>query len=642
MFVPRSVGHKNKQSKKQKPTSLKSSVSMSPHVGTDSPALPKVEIKDDKHERKDIKTLMPKELRDPLDTDQVLENSNVVSDDVGSKDDVISYRKDQRWPMPGEPVCVMCGRYAEYICDQTDTDVCSLECKGKHLADVGMPILPIDNDNKCKDVTQTSNSDTHPPSFSLHSTIAQDTLSSVVTEHTLIYSYKEHDEIKRLSNEQVDELKVQLGISIRGIEVPRPILEFRHLSLPEKLSSNLHSAGYESPTAVQMQVLPVFLCQRDTMVCAQTSSGKTLAFLLPIIIHIQNHMTSNPACHVPLALILAPTRELCMQIEDQAKELMQGIPRMKTSLLVGGLPMPTQLYRLSKGVQLIVATPGRLKDILDRGGVILESLQVVIIDEMDSMLHMGFQEQVLDILKHAPDDVQTMMCSATIPSAIEKMASSLLSNPVYVSLGKPSMPNEAVRQIILWVEEPSKKKKLYSILQDPKYFKPPMVVFVESRVGADFLAEAIHKICGVNCLALHGEKQQSDRTFILQQFLDGNIQVLVCTGLVGRGIDFPKVKLVINFDMPSRIEQYVHQVGRASRLGERGTTITFINNGCKYMFADLVKMLESQQVPLPAQLLNSPHLLQQRDKRKSQHQRKYTVYKKHTKPRDDYSDSDSD
>ncbi|XP_070542585.1 probable ATP-dependent RNA helicase DDX59 [Ptychodera flava] len=539
-------------------------------------------------------------------------NSDASDDEAEA---IISYSKDQRWPEPGEPVCIMCGRYAEYICEQTDVDICSLECKAKHLAEM---------------------EDERPPT---EPSDGNDTLTDV--DGTDIYKYEEHEEIKQLRDDQIEELRSQLGIRIKGNSVPRPVLEFRHLQLTDKLKENLEKGGYELPTAVQMQVIPAFLCHRDMMVCAHTSTGKTVSFLLPTIVHILNHMTYNPGTHDPLGLVLSPTRELCMQIEDQAKELMKGLPRMKTALLVGGLPLPQQLYRLKKGVQLVVATPGRLRDILAKEGISLSLLKVVIIDEVDTMFHMGFQEQVTDILKDVPDNVQTMLCSATIPAAIEKMASVSLANPIYVSVGEPSMPNEAVKQIIIWVEEPSKKKKLYSILQDPKYFKPPLVVFVESRVGADMLAAAVYKVCGIHCLALHGDKQQIDRTAILQKFLDGDIPVLVCTGLVGRGIDFPKVKMVVNFDMPTTTEQYVHQVGRAGRLGERGTCITFINNGSKYLFVDFTAMLHTQNVPMPPELANSPHLHHQKEKRKIHHQhRKHWTGKRKKGRWGDDSDSD--
>ncbi|XP_077989149.1 putative ATP-dependent RNA helicase DDX59 [Glandiceps talaboti] len=553
-------------------------------------------------------------------------NLHLPNNDV-AEDDVISYSKDQRWPEHGEPVCIMCGRYAEYICEQTDVDICSLECKAKHLAKRNEPVLPIE--------TKTAeNLEREKSEESVSDRLAMSELN--------LYVYKDHEEIIKLREEQVEELRTQLGIKIRGSDVPKPILEFRHLSLQDKLNANLQHAGYELPTAVQMQVIPTFLSHRDMMVSAHTSTGKTVSFLLPSIVHIHNHMTCSPGNRQPLVLVLSPTRELCMQIEEQAKELMQGLPRMKTALLVGGLPMPPQLYRLRKGVQFVVATPGRLRDIIDQEGILLSSLKIVVIDEVDTMLHMGFQEQVMNILKDCPETVQTMLCSATIPHSIEKMASMLLANPVYVSVGEPSMPNEAVRQIIIWVEEPSKKKKLYSILQDPKYFKPPMVVFVESRVGADLLAASVYKVCGLNCLALHGEKQQKDRSSILQQFLDGDIPVLVCTGLVGRGIDFPKAKMAINFDMPTTTEQYIHQVGRAGRLGERGMSITFINNGSKYLFVDFVRMLQSQNVTMPTELMNSSHLHHQQQKRKlhSYYQHRKQKGKKRKGQQADDSDSD--
>lgn len=496
--------------------------------------------------------------------------------------------------------------------DQTDGDVCSLECKARHLN-----CTSAKKDEELLDSTAESGGALRMKAFS----------------NKLQLQYNENPVIAKLSVSKVDDIREALNIRVRGNNVSKPILEFKHCQLTETLGSNLVRCGYATPTPVQMQVIPVSLCSRDLLVCAHTGSGKTAAFLVPIIQRIYAEVeflfNAKRLSNNPFGVIMSPTRELCTQIEKQAKELMQGLPNMKTALLVGGMPIPPQLHRLSSGVQIIVATPGRMREIVNtESSVDLSSVKVFVLDEVDIMLQMGFEQQVQEVIDKLPAEKQTLMFSATVSTSIEIVADKLLVNPVYVSIGSPSEPNASVKQIVLWVEEQLKKKHLFSLLQDPKHFMPPVVVFVNSKIGADLLAEAIQKICNICCLSIHGDKSQKERSKRLELFLGGECPVLVCTSLLGRGMDLPKVRQVINFDMPSSIEEYVHQVGRASRLGSTGWALTFVNNTNKLVFLDLVETLRPLGVNFPDELLNSPyfHQQKQRDKvfsRKRKH--KHTV-----------------
>ncbi|KAM9212187.1 putative ATP-dependent RNA helicase DDX59 isoform 1-T2 [Dugong dugon] len=508
-----------------------------------------------------------------------------------SEEPVKSFSKTQRWAEPGEPVCVICGRYGEYICDKTEEDVCSLECKAKHLQ-------VKEKEEKGK-LSSPQKADSEPESL-----------------FSAFYIYKEHPFILNLQEDQIEHLKQQLGIVVQGQEVTRPIIEFEHCGFPEALNHNLKKSGYEVPTPIQMQMIPVGLLGRDILASADTGSGKTAAFLLPVIIRALFEDKT------PSALILTPTRELAIQIERQAKELMSGLPHMKTVLLVGGLPLPPQLYRLRQRVKVIIATPGRLLDIIKQSAVELCNIKIVVVDEADTMLKMGFQQQVLDILENVPNDCQTILVSATIPTSMEQLASQLLHNPVRITTGEKNLPCSNVRQIILWIEEPSKKKKLFEILNDKKLFKPPVLVFVDCRLGADLLSEAVQKITGLKSVSVHSEKSQIERKNILKGLLEGDYEVVVSTGVLGRGLDLINVKLVVNFDMPSSMDEYVHQVGRVGRLGQRGTAITFINNNSKRLFWDITKRVKPTGTILPPQLLNSPYLHDQ--KRKEQQKVKQT------------------
>ncbi|XP_038268356.1 probable ATP-dependent RNA helicase DDX59 isoform X2 [Dermochelys coriacea] len=513
------------------------------------------------------------------------DNQNVDEDSSSVDEPIKSFSKSQRWAEPGEPVCVVCGRYGEYICDKTDEDVCSLECKAKHLLQVKEKEEGLNSDSLVKVESKP------------------ETLLPV-----MLYTYKEHSFILSLQDDQIKNLKLQLGIVVQGEGVTRPIIEFEHCGFPETLNYNLKNSGYEVPTPVQMQMIPVGLLGRDIVASADTGSGKTAAFLLPVIIKALEETKT------PSALILTPTRELAIQIERQAKELMIGLPNMRTVLLVGGLPLPPQLHRLKQTVKVIIATPGRLLDILKQSSVQLHGIKIVVVDEADTMLKMGFQQQVLDILENISSDRQTILVSATIPVGIEQLANQLLQNPVRITIGEKNLPCSNVRQIILWVEEPSKKKKLFEILNDKKLFKPPVLVFVDCKLGADLLSDAVHKITGLQCISMHSDKSQIERTNILQGLFQEKYEVVVSTGVLGRGLDLVNVKLVVNFDMPSSMDEYVHQVGRAGRLGHSGTAITFINNNSKKLFWDVVKRVKPTGMILPPQLLNSPYLHDQKRK----------------------------
>ncbi|XP_028713366.1 probable ATP-dependent RNA helicase DDX59 [Peromyscus leucopus] len=515
-----------------------------------------------------------------------------VKDSFPPEEPVKSFSKTQRWPEPGEPVCVVCGRYGEYICDKTDEDVCSLECKAKHL-------LQVKEEEESLKASSPQRAASHPES-----------------PLDAFYVYKEHPFIVTLREDQIETLKQQLGISVQGQDVARPIIDFEHCGFPETLNQNLKKSGYEVPTPIQMQMIPVGLLGRDILASADTGSGKTAAFLLPVIIRALFEDKT------PSALILTPTRELAIQIEKQAKELMSGLPRMKTVLLVGGLPLPPQLHRLRQHVKVIIATPGRLLDIIKQSAVSLGGIKIVVVDEADTMLKMGFQQQVLDVLENVPGDCQTILVSATIPGSIEQLADQLLNNPVRIVTGDKNLPCPSVRQIVLWVEDPGKKKKLFEILNDKKLFKPPVLVFVDCKLGADLLSEAVQKVTGLNSTSIHSEKSQVERRDTLKGLLEGDYEVVVSTGVLGRGLDLVNVKLVVNFDMPSSMDEYVHQVGRVGRLGQSGTAITFINNNSKRLFWDVAKRVKPTGSLLPPQLLNSPYLHEQ--KRKEQQKDRQT------------------
>ncbi|XP_056270793.1 probable ATP-dependent RNA helicase DDX59 isoform X2 [Pseudoliparis swirei] len=536
------------------------------------------------------------------DLNDTVEEEEEEEEEQQQQPPVKSFKKNQRWPEPGEPVCVMCGRYGEYICDSTDNDVCSLECKAKHLVQMGMGTGADVFDRK-----DNNGDERTQPQLP-----AVDT--NGVDEREAGYVYRDDQFISDLTDEQVQRIKRELIIETQGGDVRRPIIEFEHCRFPATLGGNLKKAGYEAPTPVQMQMVPVGLSGRDVIVSADTGSGKTVAFLLPVVVRAMEKSVHSASS--PVALILTPTRELAIQIERQAKELVMGLPNMRTVLLVGGMPLPQQLHRLKSSIKIIIATPGRLLEILKQKAVQLDKVKVVVVDEVDTMLKMGFQQQVLEVLEEVPEEHQTLLVSATIPTVTEELAARLVRDPVRIAIGEKNQPCANVRQILLWLEEPSKKKKLFEILNDSKLYQPPVVVFVDCKLGADLLCEAVAKVTGLKTVAIHSDKSQRERNRILRGLLDGDFEVVISTGVLGRGLDLVNVRLVVNFDMPNTMDEYVHQVGRAGRLGHRGTAITLLNNNNKRLFLEVVKRVKLTGSILPPQLLNSPHLHEQQRREK--------------------------
>lgn len=494
-------------------------------------------------------------------------------------DNVIARCWDQREPLPGEPQCVICGRYGEYICDQTDDDICSLECKQTLLCRVA------------KSKTQFT-VDLPPP-------------KRLITTDECFYVRDSNDKSgTQLTNEQSELLRKKLEIHVKGDNIPPPILSFSSYNLPQKLLQNIEAAGYEMPTPVQMQAIPAALTGKSLLVSADTGSGKTASFLVPIISRCTNlHLEHSQTQKKPLAMILTPTRELCMQVEEQAKLLGKGLP-FKTALVVGGDAMPRQVYRIEQGVDVIIGTPGRLIDLLTKHEIELDDVMTLVLDEVDCMLQKGFYDQVIQIFT-ALSQPQILMYSATISLEVEKMVNSMAKNIVAISIGKRNRPNNAVKQITIWVDSKQKKKKLFDILTSKQHFMPPVVVFVGSRLGADLLSEAITVTTRIKAVSIHGEKPMKERREIMRTFLVGEVQVLVATGILGRGVDLLGVRQVIVFDMPNSIKEYVHQIGRASRMGEEGKAFVFVNEENKNVFPELVEILKSSGAAIPRELANS-------------------------------------
>ena len=397
--------------------------------------------------------------------------------------------------------------------------------------------------------------------------------------------------------------KEDYNISTKGGAIPNPMRSWAESGLPKRLLDVVDQVGYTEPSAVQRAAIPIALQSRDLIGVAVTGSGKTAAFLLPLLVYISelpplNELTKNDG---PYAIILAPTRELAQQIEIEARKFATPLGFTCVSI-VGGHSLEEQAYNLRDGAEIIIATPGRLVDCIERRLLVLGQCCYVIMDEADRMIDLGFEEPVNKILDALPvanmkpdsdeaeDAVvmsqslggkdryrQTMMYTATMPSAVERIARKYLRRPAIVTIGNVGEAVETVEQRVEFVAgEDKRKKRLLEILSS-REFQPPIIVFVNIKRNCDAVARDI-KHMGFTSVTLHGSKTQEQREAALASVRNGTTDVLVATDLAGRGIDVPDVSLVVNFNMATNIESYTHRVGRTGRAGKSGVAMTFLGN----------------------------------------------------------------
>ncbi|KAI8880001.1 DEAD-domain-containing protein [Backusella circina FSU 941] len=510
----------------------------------------------------------------------------------------------QRIAQADEPICIICGKYGEYINNDTEHDICSIECKRIDI-------------ERYRTYKNKKPADT---SIIIKQTTLADNLHAKLTNYIQpkVYMDKEKRELMYKAHE----------MQVTGDKIPNPIHDFAqlHETLSEALLTNIHSElNWNSATAVQRAAIPACLAGRDVYGIAPTHNGKTGAFLIPIIAHCQslNQHLDYKRRAGPFAIIMAPTRELCIQIEAIAKKLMKGLRNMRTALLIGGEPIPTQLYRLKKGAQVVIATPGRLLEIANCHMPLLRvwKVHMLVLDEVDAMFSLGFENQIKQILgkfnnhHHNPLVRQTLFFSATEHPKVTSLLHRHLKHPIKISVEQRTQDiphaNDAIRHTVLWVPNESKSKQLFSILKNPTYAPlTPILVFVASRLGAEFLSRAISKKRPeLRVVAMHADKPQDERSSVVQSIHE--YDVVVTTDILARGIDLPNVKLVINYDMTATLQEYVHRVGRAvlqkpTNKQRLGWAITFINKENQALLEGFAKMLSSKSVaqvtPLPFQL----------------------------------------
>ncbi|XP_065360891.1 uncharacterized protein LOC135954625 [Calliphora vicina] len=411
--------------------------------------------------------------------------------------------------------------------------------------------------------------------------------------------YKPCDSVVARTQTEVDGFLSTNEITLKGVSIPTPSIDFDEGGFPEYVMSGIKKMGFAKPTAIQAQGWPIALSGRDMVGVAQTGSGKTLAYVLPAVVHINNQPRLEHG-DGPIALILAPTRELAQQIQQVANEF-GSQTHVRNTCIFGGAPKHYQSRDLERGVEIVIATPGRLIDFLERGVTNLKRCTYLVLDEADRMLDMGFEPQIRKIIKQIRPDRQVLMWSATWPKEVRNLAEEFLDNYIQINIGSLTLSaNHNILQIVDVCDENEKDFKLIKLLGEISSEKDTKtIIFVETKKRVDEITRTISRQ-GWRACAIHGDKSQQERDYVLASFRNGRNAILVATDVAARGLDVDDVKFVINYDYPSNSEDYVHRIGRTGRSNNTGTAYTLFTNSNANKANDLIQVLkEANQVINP-------------------------------------------
>jgi ATP-dependent RNA helicase RhlE len=363
-------------------------------------------------------------------------------------------------------------------------------------------------------------------------------------------------------------------------------MSFNNFNLSQPILKALHDHGYTQPTPIQQQAIPIILENNDLMGCAQTGTGKTAAFALPIIEKLQ-HKSGQPGIK---ALILAPTRELAAQIGDSFTAYSKNV-RVSHTVIFGGVSQHSQVQRVRRGVDIVIATPGRLLDLMDQGIFNLNKLEILVLDEADRMLDMGFINDIRKIIKRTPSTRQTLLFSATMAEEIKLLTKTILTNPAFVSVTPVSSTSSLIDQAVYFVDKNNKRALLQHVIAEKEMRN--VLVFTKTKHGADKVATALNK-SGIRSEAIHGNKSQNARQRALDNFKSNATKVLVATDIAARGIDVSNLHYVINFELPNVPETYVHRIGRTGRAGATGAALSFCDHEERAYLKDINRITRQE------------------------------------------------
>lgn len=422
--------------------------------------------------------------------------------------------------------------------------------------------------------------------------------------------YNEPVDLQDMTEDEVEDLRMRLdNIKVRGIDVPKPVQTWAQCGLGVQVLDVIQSLGYATPTSIQSQALPAIMSGRDVIGVAKTGSGKTIAFLLPMFRHIKDQRPLD-ATDGAIALILSPTRELATQIHKECKPFAKALG-LRAVCAYGGAPIKDQIAELKRGAEIVVCTPGRMIDLLAANGGRVTNLRRVtylVLDEADRMFDMGFEPQVMKILANVRPDRQTVLFSATFPRSMEALARKTLIKPVEITVGGRSVVADTIEQIVEVREEGTKFVRLLELLGqlyvDESHEDDRTLIFVDRQESADQLLKDLMKR-GYYCNSIHGGKDQIDRDSTIADFKAGVVPILIATSVAARGLDVKQLKLVVNFDAPNHLEDYVHRAGRTGRAGNKGTAVTFITPEQDRYARDIARALKEsgQHIPEAVQKL---------------------------------------
>lgn len=367
-------------------------------------------------------------------------------------------------------------------------------------------------------------------------------------------------------------------------------MQFKDLDLSNSLLKALEDKQYTTPTPIQEKAIPVVLEEKDVLGCAQTGTGKTAAFSIPILELLSEEVKNEHGRPKLKCLIVTPTRELAIQIEENIKDYSK-YTNVKRAVIFGGVKQHKQVSRMKQGVHVLVATPGRLLDLISQGFISLKDVNRFVLDEADRMLDMGFIHDIKRIIKMLPKNRQSLFFSATMPKNILELANTILKDPVKIEVAPVSSTAETIQQYIYYTNKSAKKNLLYHILEDEKIDQ--VLLFSRTKHGANRIVTNLRKK-KIESAAIHGDKAQNQRQKALNDFKIGKIRVLVATDIAARGIDIDKLKYVINYDIPNESETYVHRIGRSGRAGEDGIAISMCEPEENAWVKDIEKLIKKK------------------------------------------------
>jgi superfamily II DNA/RNA helicase len=380
-------------------------------------------------------------------------------------------------------------------------------------------------------------------------------------------------------------------------------ITFADFGLDPRVQKAIGEQGYNTPTPIQAQAIPHVLAGKDLMGAAQTGTGKTAAFVLPIIQKLLpgSSSSASPARHPIRALVLTPTRELALQVADNAASYSRHTD-LRSTVVFGGVDMQPQVAQLRSGIEILIATPGRLLDHLGSKTANLSQVEILVLDEADRMLDMGFLPDLQRIINLIPAQRQTLLFSATFSPEIKKLAQSYLRNPVTVEVARQNAAADTVRQVVHLVSSADKQRAITTILEarTRQGLSRQCIIFTNSRLGCAKLSRALERD-GIKAGSIHGDKSQGERTLTLDAFKSGAIEALVATDVAARGLDIPAMPCVINHELPYNAEDFIHRIGRTGRAGSTGDAIALVDDGEKRLLDDIEKLMKRklQVMPLP-------------------------------------------